>query len=66
MSSAAPTRFTEAEYLALERASEHKHEFIDGAILAMAGARPAHTILAANITAMAIPPRCSTRPRWSR
>ena len=47
----APTRFTEAEYLALERASEHKHEFIDGAIVAMAAARPAHNILAANITA---------------
>jgi hypothetical protein len=27
--------FTEAEYLALEKASDHKHEFVDGAILAI-------------------------------
>jgi hypothetical protein len=29
--------FTEAEYLALERASDTKHEFVAGAIIAMAG-----------------------------
>ena len=51
MSSLAPTRFTEREYLALERASDRKHEFVDGAIVAMAGARPPHNILAANVTA---------------
>src|ERR1041385_1231038 len=51
MSSPAPTRFTEAEYLALEVASDRKHEFIDGAIVATAGARPPHNQLAANITA---------------
>jgi Uma2 family endonuclease len=51
MSSPAPTRFTEAEYLALEGASDRKHEFVDGAIVAMAGARPPHNILAANVTA---------------
>jgi Uma2 family endonuclease len=50
MSSSAPAGFTEAEYLALERASERKHEFVGGAIVAMAGARPPHNILAANIT----------------
>jgi Uma2 family endonuclease len=51
MVSPAPTRFTETEYLALERASAQKHEFVDGAIVAMAGARPAHNMLAANVTA---------------
>jgi Uma2 family endonuclease len=51
MSSSAPTRFTEVEYLAMERASDRKHEFLDGAILAMAGAPPAHNMLAANMTA---------------
>lgn len=51
MSSVAPTRFTASEYLALERASDRKHEFVDGAIVAMAGARPPHNILAANVTA---------------
>ncbi|MCC6521077.1 MAG: Uma2 family endonuclease [Polyangiaceae bacterium] len=55
MSSAAPTRFTAAEYLALEKASTTKHELVDGAILAMAGARPPHNILAANVT-MAVGP----------
>jgi Uma2 family endonuclease len=51
MSSPASTRFTETEYLALERASERKHEFIAGMIVAMAGARPPHNILSANLTA---------------
>ncbi len=52
MSSHAPgTTFTEAEYLALERASDRKHEFAAGAIVAMAGARPPHNVLAANVTA---------------
>ncbi len=48
MQAAAPTHFTEAEYLALERASETKHQLIDGAIVAMAGARPPHNALASN------------------
>lgn len=51
MVSRAPTVFTEVEYLALEAASDTKHEFIDGAIVAMAGASPAHNALAANTTA---------------
>jgi Uma2 family endonuclease len=44
-------RFTQAEYLALERASATKHEYVDGAIVAMAGATPTHNALAANVTA---------------
>jgi Uma2 family endonuclease len=51
MSARAPTFFTEKEYLALELASDRKHEFIDGAIVAMAGATPPHNALAANVTA---------------
>jgi Uma2 family endonuclease len=51
MSAEAPAAFTEKEYLALEQASDRKHEFIDGAIVAMAGARPAHNALASNVTA---------------
>jgi Uma2 family endonuclease len=42
--------FTEVEYLALERASETKHEFVAGMIVAMAGARPPHNVIAANTT----------------
>ncbi len=44
-------RFTEAEYLALEAASDTKHEYVDGYITAMAGARPAHNQLAMNMGA---------------
>lgn len=42
--------FTEVEYLALERASDTKHEFVAGVIVAMAGARPPHNVIAANAT----------------
>jgi len=52
--SSAVTFFTEREYLALERASDRKHEFVDGAIVAMAGARPAHNTIAANMTAVLV------------
>jgi Uma2 family endonuclease len=51
MSSPAPTLFTEAEYVALESASEQKHEFVDGVIVAMAGARPPHNMICANLAA---------------
>ncbi|HEX9618936.1 MAG TPA: Uma2 family endonuclease [Polyangiaceae bacterium] len=51
MSSVASSGFTEAEYLALERVSKTKHEFVAGAIVAMAGARPPHNVLTANATA---------------
>jgi len=54
MSSPAPTRFTEVEYLALEAASDRKHEYVDGIIVAMAGARPPHNQLAANMTAVLV------------
>ena len=54
MSFAAPLRFTEAEYLALERASTSKHEFIAGEMVAMAGARPPHNVLCANVIALLV------------
>lgn len=47
--SASATRFTEVEYLALEAASDTKHEFVNGLIVAMAGARPPHNALCANM-----------------
>lgn len=42
-------RFTYAEYLAYERDSEMKHEFVDGQVLAMAGGSRRHNILALRI-----------------
>jgi Uma2 family endonuclease len=39
------TRMTEAEYLAFERASETKHEYIDGHVYAMTGGSPAHNLI---------------------
>jgi Uma2 family endonuclease len=38
--------WTEAEYLAFENASLTKHEYLDGEIFAMAGARPEHNLVA--------------------
>lgn len=45
------TVFTEDEYLALERASKVKHEFVDGRIVAMAGGTPEHSLIASNLIA---------------
>ena len=43
------THWTEAEYLAFERESDTKHEFIDGQVRAMAGASRNHTLITASI-----------------
>ncbi|NJN33031.1 MAG: Uma2 family endonuclease [Saprospiraceae bacterium] len=43
------TIMTEAEYLALERASEVKHEFINQTLLPMAGASRLHNFIAGHI-----------------
>ena len=55
MASPIPKKFyTEEEYLEFERASEEKHEWLDGQIYqvwAMAGASPEHSLITANITA---------------
>jgi Uma2 family endonuclease len=44
-------KLTEAEYLALERAADHKSEFYDGEMFAMAGGSPMHSLIAANFIA---------------
>jgi Uma2 family endonuclease len=41
-----PHQYTYADYLALEEASNVKHEFLDGEIYAMAGGTPTHAALA--------------------
>lgn len=43
--------FTADDYLALERASEERHEFLDGQIYAMAGESPDHGTICSNLTA---------------
>lgn len=43
------TLMTEAEYLAHELTAETKHEYIDGQIYAMSGAKAAHNRIAGNI-----------------
>jgi Uma2 family endonuclease len=42
-------RYTVEEYLALERASEERHEYLDGEIYAMAGESPDHGTICMNI-----------------
>jgi Uma2 family endonuclease len=43
---------TEAEYLEFERASEIKHEFFAGEVLAMTGASEAHNLICVNVITM--------------
>lgn len=50
MEPARKTRFTEDEYLAVERASDAKHELVAGEIFAMAGGTPRHAAISANVT----------------
>lgn len=49
-STAAQTYLTSEEYLAWERKSDTKHEYLRGEIIAMSGASFAHNIITANIT----------------
>jgi Uma2 family endonuclease len=46
------TRFTVEEYLALERSALERHEYLDGAIVAMAGESLPHGIISTNLTGM--------------
>jgi hypothetical protein len=41
---------TREKYLALERASEERHEYLDGRCYAMAGERPEHGTICTNLT----------------
>lgn len=45
-------RFTVGEYLALEAASDTKHEYLNGVIVAMAGASLRHNLIALNVAAV--------------
>src|ERR1051326_8359766 len=42
-------RLTPEEYLAAERAAEHKSEYYDGYVYAMAGGTPNHSLIAHNL-----------------
>ena len=46
---AAHVRMTEAEYLAFERASPDKHEYVDGEIFAMSGGTSEHAAVSASV-----------------
>jgi len=43
-------RYTEDQYLSMERGSEERHEYIDGQIYAMAGESPEHGAICTNLT----------------
>ncbi|HEX2077224.1 MAG TPA: Uma2 family endonuclease [Longimicrobium sp.] len=49
MATVALTYYTPEEYLALERLAEFKSEYIDGRIVALAGAPDAHTTISQNV-----------------
>lgn len=44
--------FTPDEYLAFERSSESKHEYLDGLIYAMARSSPEHSTICVNVSAV--------------
>jgi len=44
-----PRRASYADYLAAEQDSDHRHEFIDGVIVAMAGGSDEHNVLAGRL-----------------
>lgn len=50
MSTNTARKFTLEEYIAIEEASEMKHEFRDGEVLAMAGAAPDHVGIVSDLT----------------
>lgn len=49
MSAVAKKKLTEAEYLAIERAAEHRSEFYNGEMFAMAGAKYPHNRIKDNL-----------------
>jgi Uma2 family endonuclease len=49
MSTKPEHRYSEEEYLAIERASDTKNEYLDGIIYAMGGASPAHVQIVGNV-----------------
>ncbi len=49
MSAEPAARLSYPEYLARERQAEHKHDFIDGLVVAMAGGSPEHARIAGSL-----------------
>ena len=49
-------RYTVEEYLALERASEERHEYLDGDVYAMAGESPEHGAICMNLVRQSLAP----------
>ena len=47
--------FSVEEYLALERESEERHEYLDGHVYAMAGESPEHSDICANLVSILHP-----------
>lgn len=47
--------YSEEEYLALERATEERHEYLDGYIYAMAGESEEHGDICANLSGILVP-----------
>src|SRR5215510_13754125 len=43
-------RYTEDQYLSMERESDERHEYVDGQVYAMAGESPQHGDICTNIT----------------
>jgi Uma2 family endonuclease len=52
MSAIPKTKLTPQDYLAFERKSEIKHEYFDGEIFAMAGAKRNHNIIVGNLAGL--------------
>ena len=50
-----PVRMDLEEYLVLEERSEHKHEYVDGIVYAMAGASDAHVSITQALTSRLLP-----------
>jgi len=59
--------FSVEEYLALERESEERHEYLDGYVYAMAGESPEHSDICSNLVSMLHPQLRGTPCRvWSK
>jgi Uma2 family endonuclease len=63
MSTLPKNLITPEQYLELERAAEFRHEYYDGEIFAMSGAREAHNLIAVNLAAALMP---QLRPKGCR
>jgi Uma2 family endonuclease len=50
----AKPRYTVAQYLAIERAGDDRHYYVDGEIYAMAGESPEHGDISANLIATVV------------